>query len=68
MGRDQDMRNLPGLYHLLEAGHGTEGGEGPVPSDTLRVPTEQLGGAQCSGKCECIVGESRQQFPSTECC
>ena len=30
MCRDEDMRNLPGLYHL-EAGHGIEGSEGPSP-------------------------------------
>jgi len=38
MGRKQDMRTLPGLYRPLEAGHGTEGGEGPVPSESLHVP------------------------------
>lgn len=46
MGRAQDMRNLPGLCHLLDAGHRTEGGEGLLSSHALCVPAEQLRGAQ----------------------
>lgn len=68
MGRDQDTRNVPELHYLLEAGHDTEGSEGPVTSDTLCVPAEQLGGAQSSGRCECVISESRQAFPSPEHC